>query len=111
MENLCNRVNIEFVIIEKRLCKLIKVFFFDYFRIFIFEIVGVNLKKMILYLNCFIYVGFIILELFKVLMFDFYYNYIKIKYRFLVKLLFSDIDLLCLEVKIEDIFVDMVSDV
>lgn len=51
MENLRNRVNIEFVTTEKRFRKLIKVPYFDYFRIFTPEIAGVNRKKAILYLK------------------------------------------------------------
>ena len=43
-------------------------------------------------------------------MFDFYYNYIKKNYGSQAKLLFSDTDSLCLEVKTEDIYADMASD-
>ena len=52
MENLRNRVSIELVTTEKRLRKLTKAPSFDHFRIFTPEIVGVNLKKTTLYLNC-----------------------------------------------------------
>ena len=110
MENLRNRVGIELVTTGKRLRKLTKAPSFDHFRIFTPEIVGVNLKKTTLYLNCPIYAGFTILELSKVLMFDFYYNHIKAKYGSLAKLLFSDTDSLCLEIKTEDIYADMASD-
>ena len=110
MENLHNRVNIELVTTEKRLRKLTKAPSFDHFRIFTPEIAGVNLKKTTLYLNRPIYAGFTILELSKVLMFDFYYNHIKAKYGSLAKLLFSDTVSLCLEVKTEDIYVDMTRD-
>ena len=110
MENLRNRVNIELVTTEKRLRKLTKAPSFDHFRIFTPEIVGVNLKKTTLYLNRPIYPGFAILELSKVLMFDFYYNHIKAKYGSLAKLLFSETGSLCLEVKTEDIYQDMASD-
>ena len=110
MENLRNRVSIELVTTEKRLRKLTKAPSFHHFRIFTPEIVVVNLKKTTLYLNRPIYAGFTILELPKVLMSDFYYNHIKAKYGFLAKLLFSDTDSLCLEVKTEDIYADMATD-
>ena len=110
MENLRNRVNIELVTTEKRLRKLTKAPSFDHFRIFTPEIAGVNLKKTTLYLNRPMYAGFTILELSKVLMFDFYYNHIEVEYGSLSKLLFSDTDSLCLEVKTEDIYQDMASD-
>ena len=75
MENLRIRVNIKLVTTEKRLRKLTKAPSFYHLRIFTPEIAGVNLKKTTLYLNRLIYAGFTILELSKVLMFDFYYNH------------------------------------
>ena len=110
MEPLRNRVNIELVTTEKRLRKLTKVPSFDHFRIFTPEIAAENLKKTTLHLNRPIYAGFAILKVSIVLMFDFYYNHIKAKYGSLAKLLFSDIDSLCLEVKTEEIYEDMASD-
>ena len=110
MENLRNRVNVELVTTEKRLLKLTKSPSFNHFRIFTPNIAAVNSKKTTLYLNRPIYAGFTILELSKVLMFDFYYNYIKKNYGSRAKLLFTDTDSLCLEVKTEDIYADMASD-
>ena len=110
MENLRNRVNIELVTTEKRLKTLTKKPSFDHFRIFTPDIAAVNQKKTTLYLNRPIYAGFAILELSKILMYDFYYNYIKTKYGSNAKLSFSDTDSLCLEVKTEDIYADLVSD-
>ena len=110
MENLRNRVNVELVTTERRLLKLTKAPSFDHFRIFTPDIAAVNLKKRTFYLNRPIYAGFAILELSKVLMFDFYYNYIKKKYGSRAKLLFTDTDSLCLEVKTEDIYEDMAAD-
>ena len=110
MENLRNRVNVELVTNEKRLRKLTKVPSFDHFKIFTPDIIAVNQKKTSLYLNRPIYAGFTILELSKVLMFDFYYNYIKKNYGSRAKLLFSDTDSLCLEVQTQDIYEDFARD-
>ena len=110
-ENLRNRVNVELVTTEKRLNKLTKAPSFDHFKIFTPDIAAVNLKKTTLYLNRPIYAGFTILELSKVLMFDFYYDYVKKNYGSRAKLLFTDTDSLCLEVKTQDIYEDMASDV
>ena len=49
-----------------------------------------------------IYVGFIVLELSKWLMYDFHYNFIK--KNFDAKLLFTDTDSLTYEVKSEDVY-------
>ena len=51
--------------------------------------------------------GFIILELSKYLMYNFYYNVIKKKYVDKVKLLFTDTDSLCLEIQSEDVYEDV----
>ena len=55
------------------------------------------------------YASFAIFELSKVQMFDFYYNHDKAKYGSLTKLLFSNTNSLCLEVKTEDIYANMAS--
>ena len=49
-------------------------------------------------------------ELSKVLMYEFYYDYIKNKYDNNFRLLFTDIDSLMYETKTEDIYEDFSSD-
>jgi hypothetical protein len=51
--------------------------------------------------------GFIILELSKFIMYDFYYNVLKKRYGDKIKLLFTDTDSLCVEIETEDIYKDM----
>ena len=58
-----------------------------------------------------IYVGLCILDLCKTLMFDFHYNYIAKKYGGKQKLLFTDTDSLAYEIKTEDFYQDISSDV
>ena len=54
-----------------------------------------------------IYVKFAILDLLKLLMYDFHYGYIKIKYGDDAQLCFTDMDLLLYDVKCNDIYRDM----
>ncbi|HRP37928.1 MAG TPA: hypothetical protein PLS50_09045, partial [Candidatus Dojkabacteria bacterium] len=54
-----------------------------------------------------IIVGFSILELSKVLMYDFHYNTMKPRYGDNLKLLFTDTDSLCYEITTEDVYQDM----
>ena len=110
MENLRKRVD-ELVQTEKRLHKLSASPLFDYFRIFNEDLIAVNLKKRSLYLNRPIYVGFCILKLSKVLMYDFHYNYIKRKYGNSAKLLFTDTDSLCYDINTDDIYRNMRLDI
>ena len=61
---------------------------FDSFRIFSEDPAAVTMKKTKLYFNQPIYVGFTILDLSKVLMYQFHYEYMKQKYDANAKLLF-----------------------
>ena len=58
-------------------------------------------------LNKPIAVGFCILELSKLAMYEFYYDYLKTKYQNRCSLLFTDTDSLCCEIQTVDIYQDM----
>jgi hypothetical protein len=58
-----------------------------------------------------IYLGMSTLDLSKTLMYDFHYNYIKSKNMDDAKLLFTDTDSLCYEIKTEHFFEDICNDV
>ena len=51
-----------------------------------------------------------ILDLSKVLMYDFHYNFIKKKYGDLAKLLLTDTDSLCYRIKTDDAYQDFYQD-
>ena len=57
--------------------------------------------------KCPIYTGLCILDLFKTLMYDFYYKHLKLKYGPRVDLLYTDTDSLLLEIKTEDVYKEM----
>ena len=111
VENLMKRVNVKLVNNKTKLSKLIASPSFDYFRIFSEDLAAVNMKKTKLYLNRPIYVGFSILDLSKVLMYQFHYEYMKPKYGCNAKLLFTDTDSLCFyEITTDNVYQDMLED-
>ena len=100
-------INVELVNTTKRMQKLSAKPNFHAFKIFNEDLAAVHMKKVKLLLNRPIYVGFTILDLSKIVMYDFHYNHIKPKYGEKVQLLFTDTDSLCYEIETEDLYRDM----
>ena len=65
-------------------------------KLFENNLAAINEKKVSLTLNKSIYVGFTVLELSKLEMYNFHYNFMKKKFEYLL-LLFTDTDSLCYE--------------
>ena len=80
----------------------------DFFRLMNFVAIHERKKKTVLTLTKSIYVGFSILDLSKLLMYEFHYKYIKSKFD--VKLLFTDTDSSVYEIKTEDVYEDFYQD-
>ena len=70
----------------------------------------VKMQKQTVKLNKPIGVGMVILERSKLLMYSFYYDYLKAKYQEGCSLLFTDTDSLCCYIKTQDIYKDMEED-
>ena len=83
---------------------------FTAFTIFNPDLVAAHCVKSTILLNKPIFVGFAILDLSKVLMYDFHYGYINNKYGQDAQLCFTDTDSLMYDVKCEDIYKDMHED-
>ena len=75
---------------------------FDHCTEFDENLVAVHMKKTELVFNKPVYLGMSILDISKILMYDFHYNNMKAKYRDNCKLLMTDTDSLMYEVKTED---------
>lgn len=107
MENLRNRVDIKLVNSETTLRKYVSKPSFQRCQIFNEDLVGVENKQINLLLNKPVYVGCTILELSKIVMYDFHYNVMQKRYGDQVNLLFTDTDSLCYEIFTDDIYEDM----
>ena len=92
MENIRNRVDIRLVNSEKKEKKLAAKPNFKHCNIFDENLVAIHMKKTKLVFNKPVYLGICILDLSKMLMYDFHYNYIKNKFSEKAKLLFTDTD-------------------
>jgi hypothetical protein len=99
MENLRKRVDVRLVSDENKLKKLTSSPTFTSLKIFKEDLVAVKKIEEVLILNKPVHVGMSFLELSKTLMYDFHYNYIKKKYGYKSKLLFTDTEGLMYEIK------------
>ena len=111
MENIENHVDIRLVCDEKEALKLAAKTNYDKFTIFDENLIAVHMKRTKLIYNKPIYLGMCILDLSKILMYDFHYNYIKKKYEGKAKLLFTDTDSLAYEIQTEDFYKDIADDI
>ena len=121
MENLRNRIDIQFVTrnqgwgkhatkkastVEKKLASPL----YDGHIIYNESLAAIKMKKKTIVLNKPIYAGMCILDLSKLHMYRFHYDFIKPKYGDRAKLLFTDTDSLCYHVRTDDFYKDMKTD-
>ena len=74
------------------------------------DLMAVNMGLTTIKYNKPIAIGFCVLDISKTFMYDFHYNTIMKKYGDKAKLLFTDTDSLCYEIKCEDFYADMKDD-
>ena len=111
MENLRNRIDVKLVNKDKDYLKCTSKPSYMSHKIFDLDnLVAICKSKVALTRKKPGYIGMCILELSKVLMYEFDYDYIKNKYDNKSKLLFTDNDSLMYEIKTEDIYDDFSSD-
>ena len=110
MENLRNRIHVKHVSNKKDYLKWTSKPSYISKKIFDNDLVAISNTTVTLTLNKLTYIGMCILDLSKVLMYEFYYVYIKNKYGNDSMLLFTDADSLMYEIKTEDIYEDFSKD-
>jgi len=110
MEQVRNRVNIRLIADENKLMKAVAKTSFRKCEIINEDLVMVRGARQKVKLNKPIAVGFTILENSKLIMYEFYYGYLKARYGDACRLLFTDTDSLCCEIRTDDIYADMGED-
>ena len=108
MRNLKKRISVKLINNSKDYVSFLSKPSFISQKIFSKNFVAIHQVKSVLILNKPIYVGFIILDLSKLLMYKFHYEYIK--NNFDAKLLFTNTDSLFYEIKTKDVNEDFYGD-
>ena len=112
IENIRKRQNVFLVDNRAKAVKLACRPNFDRATIFDRNLLAIHLKKTEIYFNKPVYVGQAILDLSKLLMFDFHYNFIQKKYSYKkARLLFTDTDSLMYEIRTDDFYKDILPDI
>ena len=107
MENVRGRRTIELVHTEKRIKKIIAKPNFNLVDIFNEHLVAAHCFKSTIVFDKPVFVGFSILDLSKILMYDFHYGYMKSKYGKNASLCFTDTDSLLYDITCDNIYNDM----
>ena len=109
MENLRNRIDVRLVRPHEtdRMRKLIASSLFARATVFGETLAVIQMHKNKITLNRRVYTGMCIMDLSKTLMYDVYYNHLKLKYGSRCDLLYTDTDSLLLEIKTDDVYKDM----
>ena len=75
------------------------------------DLMAIEMRKTNIYKNKPVYLGQAILDISKTLMYEFYYDYLNVKYKDKVKLCYMDTDSFVLHIKTEDFYEDIADDV
>ena len=111
MENLRKHRDIKLVTTDKRTNRLVSEPNYHTTKWFSENLLATEMKKTKLKMNKPIYLGLSILEISKILIYEFWYDYMKPKYGDNVKLFYIDTDSFIMHIKTEDFYKDIADDV
>lgn len=75
------------------------------------DLVAVHMKQVEIQMNKPISIGMAVLDLSKILMYDFYYNFMKPRYGANVEMMYTDTDSLILDIKTDCFYTDMIESI
>ena len=111
MENVRKHRDIKLVTTEKKRRKLVSEPNYHTMNYISEDLSIIEMKRTKVKMNKPIYLGLSILEISKILMYEFWYDYMKPKYGNNVKLCYMDTDSFIMSIKIEDFYKDIANDV
>ena len=111
MENIRKHREIKLVTTDKKRSKLVSEPNFYTINLISEDLSIIEMKKTKVKMNKPIYLGLSILDISKILMYEFWYDYMKPKYDNNVKLCYMDTDGFIINIKKEDFYKDIASDV
>ena len=111
MENIRKHRDIKLVTTDKKRSKLVSEPNYHTINLISEDLSIIEMKKTNAKMNKPIYLGLSILEISKILMYEFWYDYMKPKYGSNVKLCYMDTDIFIMNIKANDFYEDTANDV
>ena len=111
IENVRKRRDIKLIVTEERRKKLTSESNYESCTTFSDELMAIEMRKTSILLDKLIIVGQAILDKIKELMYEFYYDYLKPKFKDKVQLLYMDTDSFVLHIETEDFYEDIKNDI
>ena len=111
MENIRKHRDIKLVTTDKKRSKLISKPSYHTINLISEDLSIIEMKKTKVKMNKPIYLGLSILEISKILMYEFWFDYMKPKYDNNVKLCYKDTDSFIMNIKANDFYEDITNDV
>ena len=111
MENIRKQRDIKLVTTNKKRSKLVSEPNYHTFNLILEDLSIIEMKKTKVKMNKPIYLGLSILEISKILMYEFWYDYMKPKYNDNVKLCYIGTDSFIMNIKTNDFYKDIANDV
>ena len=111
MENVRKHRNNKLVTTDKRANQLVPVDIYHTTKSFSEDLLAMEMKEIKVKMNKPVYLGLLILEISKTLMYKFWYGYIKLKYQNIAKLCYMDTQSFIIHIKTEYFLKDIADDV